>query len=112
MSEDSEFVTSSCRGRYTVRRRPDGKTSWNYQVYERMLLDYSATGPFDVVVVTDAGSPSERSIRIPFEYLKCHIMPLVSKDRRGRYLFEVSKADYRFNWHHRVGMDGLRFLVT
>lgn len=103
---------SQHRGEYVVRRRPDQKTSWNYQVYEQVLLAYASTGLFDVVVVADAGSPTQRTIRIPFEYLSPHVLRHAAKDRRGRYLFEVSKSDLRFNWHHGVGMDGRRFLVA
>lgn len=107
----SELRTPDCRGRYMVRRRPDGKTAWHYQIYERKLCDFAARGFFDVVVVADSDSPMERTIRIPYEYLQSHILPSASKDWRGRYLFEVSKTDLRFNWHHGVGMDGRRFLA-
>jgi HKD family nuclease len=97
---------------YIVRRRPDYRTNWSFQIYDSKLKEYSKKGEFYIVVICDYQGPSQKIITIPFEYFKENILPSAYRDEKGRYLFEVIKRDLRFNWHHRIGMDGKKFLVA
>ena len=96
---------------YIVKRRPDDKNVWAFQIYESQIENRTKRfGEFDVVVICDFETTSEKCFRIPYSYLQMNIFPQANMDGRGRWLFEVNKSDNRFNWHHGIPMDGNQFL--
>ncbi|MEN1761576.1 phospholipase D-like domain-containing protein [Anoxynatronum sibiricum] len=94
---------------YIVSRNKVNTNQWQYQIYKTRLEEYSQRGKFNIVIVGDADANDPKIIAIPYDYLKKNILPVASCDDRGRYLFEVRKSDLRFNWRHRISMDGKRF---
>lgn len=97
---------------YIVKRRFDHRTNWSFQIYDSQLKKYSKNGEFYIVVICDYQSASQKIIALPFKYFKENILPSAHKDDRGRYLFEVIKRNFRFNWHYKVSIDGKKFLVV
>jgi HKD family nuclease len=96
---------------YIIRRRPDHLRSWNFQIYSSKINQFGKQGEFNVVVICDFDTAKQKIFVIPYNYLRDYIFPFAHYDERGRYLFEVSKHTYRFNWHHSIGMDGNQFLL-
>ena len=96
---------------YIVRRRPDRLSSWNFQIYDRKVQDYEKRKGANVVVVCDNETNQEKVFVMPFSYLREYILPSSYCDDKGRYLFEINKQTFRFNWRHGIGMDGSQFLV-
>ncbi len=96
---------------YPVRRKPDGRTNWEFQIYQGQLTKYALNGDFNVVVVCDYLSPSQIVFAIPYSYLKDNILAFAHLEPDKSYMFGVSKQSYKFNWHRSIKMDGRRFLV-
>jgi hypothetical protein len=97
------------RRNYIVRRQPDNRSSWNFQIYSNKLDERAKKGDFNVVVVCNHGDRNELVFVIPYAYLRDNILPYAHREQRGRYLFEINKQTFRFNWHHSIGMDGKQF---
>lgn len=96
---------------YVVSRKTTDFGLWTYQIYQSRLDDYSAKGPFSVVVIGDAGLSTQRILAIPIEHLRRHVFPHAAKDSRNRYTFEVNKTTLEVTWRYRIHMDGRPFLV-
>jgi HKD family nuclease len=96
---------------YIVRRTPDSKSAWAYQIYKGKLEEFAKQGQFNVVAIADYQTSQERVFVMPYAYLKENIIPYAHCDEKGRYIFEISKQSFRFNWHHSIGMDGNQFLA-
>ena len=56
--------------------------------------------------------PTQKIFKIPYSYIQKNILSKATKDDKGRYLFEVNKNDLRFNWRHRIPMEGAQFLLS
>ncbi|MGH7496329.1 MAG: hypothetical protein ACREOO_28590 [bacterium] len=97
---------------YEIRRTPDDKPNWFFQVFNNKLVNLSARGPFNIIAVCDSGVPEQVVFSIPYAYLKAHILPYAYLEANGRYLFNINKKTYEFNWSRNVKMDGKKFLVT
>ncbi|MFH1227400.1 MAG: hypothetical protein V1701_05805 [Planctomycetota bacterium] len=96
---------------YIVKRKQDDKSIWAFQLYESQIEKRAKEfGEFDIIIICDYTSDSEKCFRIPYSYLKENILPTANKDDKERWLFEVNKTDNKFNWHHKVSMDGSQFL--
>lgn len=99
-------------GDYVVSRTPnDDETTWFFQVTKSKLMRLSMKGPFNIVAVCDKGSPSQVVFSIPHAYFKDHVEPQAHLEPNGRYLFNINKVTYEFNWSRNVKMDGKKFLV-
>jgi hypothetical protein len=98
-------------GDYVVRRRPDDKPNWFFQVFNNKLLEFSTKGPFNIVAVCDSEAPTQVVFSIPYSYLKEHILRFAQLDAKGRYLFNINKKTYEFNWNRSIKMDGREFLA-
>lgn len=96
---------------YVVRRWPSDAIQWHYSIQDAKLQDYASHGDFYMVVVGDFKAETEKVFAIPYSYLKKEILPRADVDARGRILFNVSKKNFRFNWQHKIPMDGVPFLV-
>ncbi len=96
---------------YVVRRERDNRPNWFFQVYKGQLDSYSSRGPFNVVAVCDSLSPDQVVFSMPYSYLKENILPFAHLESDGRYLFNINKATYTFNWSRSVKMDGHKFLL-
>ncbi len=96
---------------YVVRRKSDNRPNWFFQVYNGQLNYYSSGGPFSVVAVCDYLSPDQVAFSIPYSYLKESILPFARLEANDRYLFNINKATYTFNWNRSVKMDGRKFLL-
>lgn len=97
---------------YVVTRKPDNKHTWNFQIYRKKLEGYISKRNFSLVIVCDKDTSGQKIFAIPSDYLKGNILPSAYFDDKGRYLFEIHKKTLRFNWHHRFGMNGERFLIN
>jgi hypothetical protein len=97
---------------YVVRRRPDNKSSWNFQIVKGKIESYARHGDFNIVIICDWAADGEITFRIPYHYLVESVLPYAVHDEKGRFLFEIGKRTNRFNWHHGISMDGNCFLVT
>ena len=97
---------------YVVRRRPDNATYWWFQLYEGPMNARAANGPFNVVVIVDFESPTERQFVIPYTYIRDQVLPNAGRDvEQNRYLFQVDKASFRFRWTGGFAFEGTQFLV-
>lgn len=97
---------------YIVKRTPNDRSLWSYQIYNSRLQHYSAQSKdFHIVVVCDAGVPQQKVIAIPYSCWRKNIFPNAYRDNRGRYAFEVMKDSLIFTWRHGIGMDGRQFLI-
>ena len=97
---------------YVVRRKPDNRGTWSYQVYRTRLGEYMEIEGAFLTVVCDSETANQTVINIPISFLQEHVIPHAHCDNRGRFLFEVHKEDFVFNWHHGVKMDGKRWTVA
>ena len=95
---------------YVVRRRPDGRTTWSFQIYKSRLDEYSKTEGAYLSVICDSGATGQKVLNIPVAFLQQQVIPQIHCDHRGRFLFEVHKNDFTFNWHHSLKMEGMQFL--
>lgn len=95
---------------YIVQRNPDDRSQWHYQIYRNKLDEYAAKGDFSVVIVADAGTEDQKVFVIPYQYLQKEVLSKADLDSTGRYLFNISKANLKFNWQHGVPMNGNDFL--
>jgi HKD family nuclease len=108
LSVDNHFDTSK---NYIVKRKPDLNSTWNFQIYDKPIQDYTRKrGNFNIVVVCDSGTSKEKVFVIPYSHLKDNILSKAHFDKRNRYLFEVNKQSLEFNWHYSIKMDGKLFL--
>ena len=109
---DSKRGFQDRKKHYVVSRRTTAHGLWTYQIYQSRLDDYTAKGnPFCVVVVGDAGFPTEKVLAIPIEHLRRHVFPLAVKDGRDRYTFEVNKDTLEVTWRYRIHIDGRPFVI-
>jgi len=95
---------------YVVRRRPDGRTTWSFQIYKNRLDEYLNTEGAYLSVICDLGTARQKVLNIPVAIVQEQVIPKVHCDHRGRFLFEVHKYDFTFNWHHSFKMEGRQFL--
>lgn len=97
---------------YIVTSGSGPRTAWAFQVYEsqlqKRLIKYGDN--FKIVVICDRGE-AEVKFEIPYSDLKSYLQK-ATRDRKGRYLFEVNKTTLMFNWHHSIKMDGQKFLES
>ena len=110
LSTERKDLLGSSRN-YVVTRRPDGNKTWNFQIYEGQIKQYIKKGPFNLVVVCNYETESEHVFCIPYSFLKDNILPKAQREKNGRYLFEVNKQTFRFNWRRSIDMDGTSFLL-
>lgn len=96
---------------YVVRRRPDNNPNWFFQVMKGELNRHSANGPFNVIAVCNYQTPNQLVFSIPYAYLKDNILPFAHLETNGRYLFNINKKSFKFNWNRNVKMDGQKFLL-
>ena len=99
-------------GDYVVSRSlNDDEPTWFFQVMKSKLMKLSMKGPFNIVVICDIGAPSQVVFSIPYAYFKENIEHHAHLEANGRYLFNVNKVTYEFNWSRNVKMDGKKFLA-
>lgn len=96
---------------YVVTRKPSYQSTWFFQIYKNQLSRRYQRGEFFIVVICDMNSESEKVFAIPYSYLKENILPYAHLENNDRYLFNVSKSQYIFNWSRNVKMDGNKFLI-
>lgn len=96
---------------YIVTRKPSYHPTWFFQVYESQLIRRYQRGDFYVVVICDSNSENEKIFAIPYDYLKVNILPYAHIENNDRYLFNVNKKTFVFNWSRNVKMDGYKFLL-
>lgn len=97
---------------YPVARRPDPKNSWNFNLSVNKVNRLLSENGFDLVVKCDFESTNEVVFNISSDYLSLNIFPYANQGNSSRYLFEVNKSTYQFNWQRSIPMDGRPFLVT
>jgi len=108
--ENTDEILDSKKN-YIVKRRPDLKSSWNFQIYKNKIQKYSRLENFNLVVICDFEISNQITFIIPSKFLLSNILPFCHVDSKGRYLFEVTKRNLRFNWHYRIGMGGNNFIL-
>ncbi|HOI29809.1 MAG TPA: phospholipase D-like domain-containing protein [Melioribacteraceae bacterium] len=96
---------------YVITRKPSYHTTWFFQIYKNQLNRRYQRGEFFVVVICDLNSEYERVFAIPYSYLKENVLPYAHLENNDRYLFNVNKSTYVFNWSRNVKMDGRKFLI-
>ena len=96
---------------YVVTRKPSYQTTWFFQVVKNQLQIRYQRGDFFVVVICDLNSEKEKIFAIPYNYLNENILPYAYLEKNDRYLFNVNKKTYIFNWSRNVKMDGRKFLI-
>ncbi len=108
--EGNEYIKEMTNEKNYFQSRSPGKI-WTFQLYSNQLQERERKygTKFNVVVVCEKGSSNEVIFIIPYEYLKEHIFTLAAQ-HDGKYYYNISKS-YRFNWQHRIGMDGNKFRV-
>ena len=99
------------RNNYIVRRRPDHLSSWNFQIYRSRVQEFSTRNGSSVVAVCDNETNQEKVFVVSLHHLMENILPRAYHDEKGRYLFEINKQTFKFNWHHSIEMDGNQFLL-
>lgn len=96
---------------YIVKRKRDNRPNWFFQVYRHQLIYRSAHGPFNVVAVCNNLSSDQKVFSIPYSYLNENILPFAHLELNDRYLFNINKETYTFNWSRGVKMDGHKFIL-
>lgn len=97
---------------YPVSKRPDGTTTWKFNLSVHKVDMFLKKDSFYVIVRCDYESPDEIIFAIPSEYLRMHIFPYANQRKSSRYLFEVNKRTFQFNWQRSIKMDGKPFIVS
>jgi len=97
---------------YPVTKRPDGTTTWKFNLSVNKVSRLLNENEFYVVVRCDYKSPDEVIFAIPSGYLKYNIFPYANQGNSSRYLFEVNKRTFQFNWQRSIKMDGKPFVVS
>jgi HKD family nuclease len=96
---------------YSVSKRPDRTTTWKFNLAVNKVNKFLSRGSFYVIVRCDHESPNEIVFAIPSEHLSEHIFPYANQGKSPRYLFEIHKRTYQFNWQRSIKMDGKPFIV-
>jgi len=97
---------------YPVTKRHDYTNTWKFNLAVNKVNNLSKNGKYYVIVKCDYESPDEIIFAIPSEYLIKNIFPYANQGKSTRYLFEVNKTTYRFNWQRSIKMDGTPFLIS
>ena len=97
---------------YPVSKRPDGTTTWKFNLSFNKVGRLLNEDSFYVIIRCDYESPNEIVFAIPSEYLSFHIFPYANQRKSRRYLFEINKRTYQFNWQRSIKMDGKPFIVS
>lgn len=96
---------------YVVHRKPDNQPNWFFQIYISELYRRSMKWPFNIVVICDYQSQSELVFSISYIFLKENILPFAHIENNRRFLFNVNKGTYEFNWSRNIKIDGKAFLI-
>jgi len=107
---DDEYINEISDKKNYIQTRSPGKI-WTFQLYLSQLQkrERKYGTEFNIIVICEKGSSNEVIFIIPYKYLKEHILPLATL-YEGKYYYNISKS-YRFNWQHRIGMDGNKFQI-
>lgn len=97
---------------YPVTKRPDSTTTWKFNLSVNKVNKLINEDDFYVVVRCNFDSPDETVFAIPSDYLNKNIFPYANQGKSPRYLFEVNKRTFQFNWQRSIKMDGKPFLLT
>lgn len=96
---------------YPVTKRPDNTNTWKFQLYVNKVNQLSLKNEFIVIVRCDYETPHEIVFAIPSEYLIKNIFLYANQGNSSRYLFEINKNTFQFNWQRSIKMDGKPFLI-
>ena len=97
---------------YPVTKRPDFTTTWKFNLSVNKVNRLLRENDFYVVVRCDYDAPDEIVFAIPSKYLSNNIFPYANQGNSSRYLFEVNKRTFQFNWQRSIKMDGKPFFIS
>lgn len=96
---------------YPVSKRPDNTTTWKFNLSVNKVNRLLEKNNFYVIVRCDYESTDEVVFAIASEYLTRNIFPYANQGNSSRYLFEVNKRTFQFNWQRSIKMDGKPFII-
>jgi HKD family nuclease len=97
---------------YQVSKRQDHNSTWNFNLSVNKVNRLSEKGSFYVIVRCNYESNDEIVFASSSDHLDKHIFPYANQGKSSRYLFEVNKRTFHFNWQRSVKMDGRPFIVS
>ena len=96
---------------YSVHKRQDRYATWNFNLSVNKINNLSLQGNFYAVFHCNYESPDEVIFAIPSSFLNGRIFPYAHQTNGSRYMINVNKTTYQFNWQRSIKMDGRPFIV-